>query len=69
MPKLPVWNNRELVGHASSINAARRLILSQQSIPNAVMSLAVWERPKHIQDLLDLPAGYVYAWHYTGRKA
>jgi len=43
--------------------------MSQQSIPNAVMSLAVWERPKHIQDLLDLPAGYVYAWHYTGRKA
>ena len=66
--KLPIWNNRELVGHASSVEGAKRVILGQQNYPNAVMTLSVWERPKYMQDLLDLPAGYVYAWHYHRGK-
>ena len=68
MPKLPIWNNRECLGHASSIDGARRVILSSHSYPNNAFTLAVWERSKHIQEILDLPAGYVYAWKYKGTK-
>ena len=67
--KMPIWNNRELIGHASSIEGAKRVILATTAYPNSAFTLSVWERPKHLQEILDLPAGYVYAWRYEGRKA
>ena len=68
MPKLPIWKNRECLGHASSIEGARRVILAAQSLPNNAFTLAVWERPKHIQEILGLPSGYVFSWRYGGKK-
>ncbi len=65
----PIFDNRQVIGTASSVEGARRVILSMHSIQNNAFTLQVWERPKHIQDMLDLPAGYVYAWSYNGGKA
>ena len=39
---MPVWKNRELIGHASSIDGARRVILSSLSYPNNAFILAIW---------------------------
>ena len=62
--KLPIWNNRELVGYASSIAAAKKLLKSRLSIPKR-FSLFVCERPDYMQEILELPAGYVYSISYS----
>jgi hypothetical protein len=33
-----------------------------------LMSLSVWRRPKHLQETLELPDGWVYAVSYTYAK-
>jgi hypothetical protein len=64
--KKPIFNNREIIGSASTIEGAKRVILANVNYPNSAFSLHVWERPKHIQEILDLPAGFVYSWSYQG---
>lgn len=61
---LPIWNNRELVGHARNAKHAAR-ILRQRLTIHPAMTLQVWERPEHIREALALPAGFVYSISYT----
>lgn len=65
--KLPIWNNRELVGHASSVKSAERILRKILAI-HPIMSLSVWRRPEHLQEMLGLPDGFVYAVSYTYAK-
>lgn len=65
--KLPIWNNRELVGHASTIKGAERLLRKILTI-HPMMKLEVWRRPEHSQEILQLPDGFVYAISYTYNK-
>ena len=66
---MPIWNNRELIGYASSIEGARRVIVAGRSYQNDAFTLTVWERPKYLQKILGLPAGYVFDYRYTGGKS
>jgi len=65
--KMPIWNNRELVGHASSVASAKRLLKKTLTI-HPMFELSVWERSPAMQEILGLPAGYVYAISYTYAK-
>lgn len=65
--KLPIWNNRELVGYASSVKSAERILRKMLTI-HPMMTLTVWRRPEHLQEMLGLPDGYVYAISYTYSK-
>lgn len=65
--KMPIWNNRELIGYASSVASAVRLLKKTLTI-HPMFELTVWERPAHIQEILGLPAGYVYSVSYTYAK-
>lgn len=57
---LPIFNNREYLGHARSIKHATSIIRQAISI-HSQFKLKVWERPAHIAEILGLPIGYVYA--------
>lgn len=61
---LPIWNNRELVGHASTVKGAEKLLRSVLTV-HPKMSLTVWRRPEHLQEILGLPDGFVYSVSYT----
>lgn len=65
--KLPIWNNRELVGHASSVKSAERILRKLLTI-HPMMSLSVWRRSEDMQEMLGLPDGFVYAISYTYAK-
>lgn len=65
--KLPIWNNRELVGYASSVKSAERMLRKNLTI-HPLMSLSVWRRPEYMQEILGLPDGFVYAISYTYNK-
>lgn len=62
--KLPIWNNRELVGYASGVKSAERMLRKLLTI-HPLMSLSVWRRPEHLQDILGLPDGFVYSISYS----
>jgi hypothetical protein len=66
--QLPIWNNRELVGYASSVAGAERLLKRMLTI-HPMFELSVWRRPEHLQEILGLPDGFVYAISYTYNKA
>ena len=60
----PVYNNRHLLGHASTIKQAEKLIKKTIDVDKR-SRLHVWQRDTSI---IDLPAGFVYAisWgHFT----
>ena len=60
MAKLPVFAYREVIGHASSKAQAIRVIRNSQTIhPKAKLHCNL--RSPIMQDLLQLPAGYVFS--------
>lgn len=63
--KMPIWNHRTQIGEASSLAGAERLIRRTIDVPKQKgFKLHVWERPAYLQEILGLPAGYVYAIAY-----
>ena len=58
--KLPIWDGRVQIGEASSMEGARRAILKLISVPDGFHP-KVWERSPVMQEILDLPPGYVFA--------
>jgi hypothetical protein len=63
MKKLPIYNWRELIGYASSVQEAKKIVCQKINIPNG-FTVDVWERPIEYQEILKLPAGYVYSTSY-----
>jgi hypothetical protein len=63
MKKLPIYNWRELIGYASSVEEAKKIIRQKIDIPKG-FTFNVWERPIEYQEILKLPAGYVYSTFY-----
>ena len=56
----PIWNNRQLVGHAASAAAARRIVAGLlQTVPPG-WKITVRERDTA---LIDLPAGFIFSVH------
>lgn len=56
----PIWNHRELIGHASTATGARRVIAGLlQTIPPG-WKITVRERDTTV---IDLPAGFVFSVH------
>lgn len=64
--KLPIFNNRELVGYASSIAGAKRVIAKTLDV-SPVFTISVWRRSETMQDILQLPDGYVYSVSYGAK--
>ena len=61
--KLPIFdgtNGRTVIGFATSVESATRAIKQLVTIPQG-FELVVWQRAPHMQEILDLPAGYCYA--------
>ena len=57
---LPIWDNRQLIGHAASAQAAQRIVRGLlQTIPPG-WKITVRERDT---TLIDLPAGFVFSVH------
>jgi len=56
----PILDNREVIGHATSLEQARR-ILSKRIDITAGFRLYVWLRSDSICEILDLPKGYVFS--------
>jgi len=61
--KKPIYNNRELVGYASSAQQAERVIRSLMPV-NKPFYVSVWERSSFMSDILGLPVGFVYSLSY-----
>lgn len=63
--KLPIFNNREIVGFATSIAGAQRHLRKILSI-NPRATLHVWRRTDIYREINDAPDGFVYAiaYHY-----
>ena len=61
--KLPIYSYRELIGYASSIKQAERVIKKLITIDKR-MTLNVWIRTDIITEIYDLPKGYVYSVSY-----
>lgn len=57
---LPIWNNRELVGHAGSTASAKRILKRVLNMPE-MFNIGVWQRSQETQELLQLPAGFAYS--------
>ena len=64
--KLPIFNNRELIGYACSIVGAKRVITKAMDITRP-FSVSVWRRSETMQDILQLPDGYVYSVSYGAK--
>jgi hypothetical protein len=60
---LPIFDYRRKVGDAKSINDAKRKLAKMLTIPKG-FTLDVWRRPLHLQEILGLPDGFVYAISY-----
>lgn len=63
---LPVFGgigNREIIGFASSVAQATSLIKRHIDIAKG-FTLAVWRRDAFIQELLEVPDGYVFSVSY-----
>ena len=61
--KLPIFdsrNGRTVIGFATSVESAARAIKQLVTITQG-FELVVWQRAPHMQEILDLPAGYCYA--------
>lgn len=55
---LPIYDHREIVGYAKTINQAKRILKNKlQTIPKGWV-INVWERNTEI---VDLPKGFVYS--------
>jgi hypothetical protein len=61
--KLPVWSHRTLVGHASSIAGAIRLVKRTMNV-HPMMTVHAWRRDEFMQDVLGLPDGYAFSIYY-----
>jgi hypothetical protein len=59
--KKPIFNHREIIGYASSLKQAEKVIRSQlQAIPDG-FQVIVKERSELMRDMLNSPPGYVYS--------
>lgn len=61
----PIYNHREIVGHAKTAKQAKRVIMRTLTVDKG-FDVTVWERNT---ELTGLPAGFVYAVSYTYLKA
>ena len=56
---MPIWNHRQLVGHANTAKQARRILARLIDTP-AGWKITVRQRDT---DLINLPAGWIYSVH------
>lgn len=61
--KLPIFNNRAIVGYASSESQAIKILQRTITVSEG-LNLKVWRRSADMQSILQLPDGYVYSVHY-----
>ena len=64
--KFPIYNNRELIGFASSPAQAVKQVKKQLSVP-ACMTITAWMRSDDMCQILGLPKGYVYSVSYSSK--
>ena len=60
MKSIPIFDNREVIGHASTVKGAISVIKKMITIPRG-FHLYVWRRSALMQEILDLPDGFVYS--------
>jgi hypothetical protein len=63
---LPIFGgtgNREIVGFASSVDEASRLIRRLIDVPRG-FSLHVWKREEWLREILEVPDGFVFSVSY-----
>lgn len=65
---LPIWNHREIVGHASTVAGAARIIGQRIGIP-AGFHLHVWRRLPIVCETQELPDGFVFSVSNLARGA
>lgn len=63
MKKLPIYNWREIIGYASDVKQAKKVVCANLNVPTG-FTVDVWERPIEIQEICKLPAGFVYSTSY-----
>jgi len=64
---LPIFdssNGRTIIGYATGERSAVLAIRRMVNVPKN-HRLAVWRRNRDMQDILDLPDGYVYSIYYS----
>jgi hypothetical protein len=64
--KLPIFGgtgNREIMGFASSVNEASKLIRRLIDVPKG-FSLHVWQRETWLREVLEVPDGFVFSVSY-----
>ena len=63
MQTLPIWNNRELIGHAKNAKSVEKVIRSKlQTIPEG-WKVSVKQRSEFMVLDCGLPRGFVYSIH------
>lgn len=61
---LPIFNNRQIIGYAKNEKQAEKIVRKLLSpIPRGFL-LTVWKRPKHLQEILGMPEGFIYSIAY-----
>ena len=64
LPIFSNYNGRDIIGYAKTVIQAK-IILNKQLNIHPKMTLYVWERPQHIQEILGLSAGFCYSISYN----
>ncbi len=62
--KYPIYNHRELVGHASTAKQAVSIIKKSLNVHSS-MAVSAWLRSDDMCELLNLPKGFVYSVSYS----
>ena len=62
--KYPIYNNRELVGYASTAKQAVSIIKKSLNVHSS-MTIEVWLRSDDMCEILSLPKGFVYSVFYS----
>ena len=62
--KYPIYNNRELVGYASTAKQAVSIVKKSLNVHND-MTVSSWLRSDDMCELLNLPKGFVYSVSYS----
>jgi hypothetical protein len=60
---IPIYENRTVIGYANNIASAVRFIRKTVNV-HPLFRVNVWRRTDAMQDILNLPDGFVYSIEY-----
>jgi hypothetical protein len=61
---IPIYDNRTVIGYATNISSAIRFIRKTINV-HPQFRVNVWRRTGAMQDILNLPDGFVYCIEYN----